>query len=108
MGTPVTKGDTESGLQRTGWAPGLLQDDCRELSRWFAGKLDARRLVRESGERIQSMKTDPPWKAVACPTCKARPGEHCTRLSPGVWGYRLAKEKHAARVRLAAEGVAKR
>lgn len=23
---------------RTGWAPGLLQDDSRELSKWFASR----------------------------------------------------------------------
>ena len=33
---------------RTGWTPGLLQDDSRELSRWFASKPDARRRVREA------------------------------------------------------------
>lgn len=34
--------------QRTGWPPGLLQDDCKKLSRWFASKPDARRRVREA------------------------------------------------------------
>ena len=27
---------------KTGWPPGLLQDDCRKLSLWFAGRLGAR------------------------------------------------------------------
>ncbi len=27
---------------KTGWPPGLLQDDCRGLSRWFANRLGAR------------------------------------------------------------------
>jgi hypothetical protein len=31
---------------KTGWPPGLLQDDCPKLSRWFASKPDARRMVR--------------------------------------------------------------
>lgn len=31
---------------RTGWPPGLLQDDSRELSRWLASRPDARQLVR--------------------------------------------------------------
>jgi hypothetical protein len=31
---------------KTGWPPGLLQDDSRPLSRWFASKPDARRMVR--------------------------------------------------------------
>ena len=38
---------------RTGWPPGMLQDDSRELSRWFASKPDARRLVREAVARIR-------------------------------------------------------
>jgi AAA+ superfamily predicted ATPase len=33
-------------VNRTGWPPGLLQDDSRELSRWFASRIDARRCVR--------------------------------------------------------------
>lgn len=33
---------------KTGWPTGLLQDDCRELSRWFVSRLDARRVVREA------------------------------------------------------------
>jgi hypothetical protein len=37
-------------VARTGWPPGLLQYDSRELSRWFAGRLGARRLVREFAE----------------------------------------------------------
>lgn len=31
---------------KTGWPPGLLQDDCSELSRWFASRMDARHVVR--------------------------------------------------------------
>lgn len=30
----------------TGWPPGLLQDDERRLSRWFASRADARQRVR--------------------------------------------------------------
>jgi hypothetical protein len=33
---------------KTGWPPGLLQDDDRKLSRWFAGKPDARYQLRKS------------------------------------------------------------
>lgn len=39
---------------RTGWPPGLLQDDDRGLSKWFASKPDARRLVRERCTEIES------------------------------------------------------
>lgn len=31
---------------RTGWPPGLLQDDCSALSRWFATRVDARWVFR--------------------------------------------------------------
>ena len=37
----------------TGWPPGLLQDDSRELARWFASRLDARRVVRKVCEEIR-------------------------------------------------------
>lgn len=30
---------------RTGWPPGLLQDDCRALALWFASRPDARAVV---------------------------------------------------------------
>ena len=32
----------------TGWPPGMLQDDCRGLSRWLSNKLDARHIVRKN------------------------------------------------------------
>jgi hypothetical protein len=31
---------------RTGWPPGLLQDDNGLLFRWFASRMDARYIVR--------------------------------------------------------------
>lgn len=34
--------------ERTGWPPGLLQDDSSKLSKWFASKPDARMLAREA------------------------------------------------------------
>jgi hypothetical protein len=40
--------------EKTGWpVPALMQDGHRGLFRWFASKPDARRLVRESAERIK-------------------------------------------------------
>jgi hypothetical protein len=32
---------------KTGWPPGLLQDDCAKLSRWFASRPDARYVIRK-------------------------------------------------------------
>jgi len=41
----VLEADEQGG--KTGWPAGLLQDDCRELSNWFASRPDARLAVRE-------------------------------------------------------------
>ena len=38
---------------RTGWPPGLLQDDCRALSMWFASRVDARWQVRRVAWEIE-------------------------------------------------------
>ena len=32
---------------KTGHPPGLLQDDCRKLHKWFASRLDARYVIRK-------------------------------------------------------------
>jgi hypothetical protein len=43
---------------KTGWPAGLLQDDDRRLSRWFASRLDARAVVRNNlNERKLHMTT---------------------------------------------------
>lgn len=47
------------GKERTGWPPGLLQDDCRGLARWFASKPDARRRVREALAALDGAKPEP-------------------------------------------------
>lgn len=33
-------------MNKTGWPPHLLQDDCRKLFRWFADRIDARWVLR--------------------------------------------------------------
>jgi len=33
---------------KTGWPPGLLQDDSRKLSKWFASRLDALYVLRKN------------------------------------------------------------
>ena len=41
-------------VAKTGWpAPALCQDDDRKLFRWFASRLDARRLVRHAVAKIK-------------------------------------------------------
>lgn len=37
----------------TGWPPGLLQDDSRKLSDWFASRVDARWTVRQVCAEIE-------------------------------------------------------
>lgn len=38
---------------KTGWPPGMLQDDCHELSKWLSNRLGARHLVRlQSSEGV--------------------------------------------------------
>lgn len=39
---------------RTGWPPGLLQDDSRELSRWFASRPESRYLVDQQAKEGNS------------------------------------------------------
>ena len=39
---------------KTGWPPGLLQDDSRALFRWFATRIDARWTLRRALERPAS------------------------------------------------------
>lgn len=41
------RGGIDGTKDKTGWPPGLLQDDCKPLSRWFASKPEARYLVRQ-------------------------------------------------------------
>ena len=33
---------------RTGWHPGMLQDDCRKLSRWLANRIDSRMHAKQA------------------------------------------------------------
>ena len=44
---------------KTGWPPGMLQDDCRPLSRWFASKPDARRHAREAAAQAKEQRRPP-------------------------------------------------
>ena len=41
----------ENNGGKTGWPPGLLQDDSKQLSKWLAGKPDAFRLAREAAKQ---------------------------------------------------------
>lgn len=45
--------------EKTGWPPGLLQDDSKELSRWFASRIDARWVVRRVCAEIMRKREKP-------------------------------------------------
>jgi hypothetical protein len=50
---------TENNGGKTGWPPGLLQDDCKGLSKWLANKPDAKRRVREALAEQPAQETAP-------------------------------------------------
>lgn len=54
---PMDSRRSQERGDKTGWPPGLLQDDDRKLSRWFASRLDARRRVRERCAKIAQKET---------------------------------------------------
>ena len=39
--------------EKTGWPAGLLQDDDKKLSQWFASRLDARWVIRRVCDEIE-------------------------------------------------------
>lgn len=45
-------------LLRTGWPPGLLQDDCYKLAHWFSTRPDARRIVRQVAAEHELLRTN--------------------------------------------------
>lgn len=47
---------TRTNGGKTGWPPGMLQDDSRELSRWLATRPGARRLADEAAARVRAQK----------------------------------------------------
>ena len=49
---PVKPATTETNGGKTGWPPGLLQDDCKGLSKWLSNKPDAKRRVREALDKM--------------------------------------------------------
>lgn len=50
---------TTKDTKRSGWPPGLLQDDSRELSRWFSTRLTARQDVRKAMEQKKQASNPP-------------------------------------------------
>lgn len=52
------KEDAPEGQQRTGWPPGLLQDDSYQLAHALSSKPDARQHVRDVAAQIAAEKAD--------------------------------------------------
>ncbi len=48
-------------VEKTGWPPGLLQDDSKGLSRWFASRIDARWTVRRVCAEIEAARAAAQW-----------------------------------------------
>ena len=58
----------------TGYPPGLLQDDDPQLSKWFASRPDARRVVRNvckeiEDERLQTVRAHTARGVSGCNYC---------------------------------------
>ena len=58
----------------TGYPPGLLQDDDPQLSKWFASRPDARRVVRNvckeiEDERLQTVRAHTAHCGSGCNYC---------------------------------------
>lgn len=49
---------TNNSGGKTGWPPGLLQDDDKKLSQWLANRLGARRIVKHVCAEIQRTKKE--------------------------------------------------
>ena len=89
---------------KTGHPPGLLQDDCRKLSKWLASRMNARQEVREvcrlsAQEKTMNDKTEQP--VTNGPRCTAA-GGHAEIIN--VPGYPLmvrAVDYNALRAQLA-------
>ena len=48
----MTKPKRQEAPPKTGWPPGMLQDDCRELSIWLSTRPDAKwRLIQMMKDR---------------------------------------------------------
>lgn len=45
---------------KTGWPPGLLQDDSKKLTNWFSSRIDARWVVRQVCREIAEKRMTPP------------------------------------------------
>lgn len=48
----------KADIPKTGWSPGLLQDDSSEFSRWLSSRMDARECVRKVANEIAELRVN--------------------------------------------------
>ena len=81
--------------EKTGWPPGMLQDDDKKLSQWLASRPDARLRAREVAAEI-AYRPDITEEAVkAQGAAAAKTGERCPYESwsdPWFWWQRYFLE----------------
>ena len=70
---------TENNGGKTGWPPGLLQDDCKGLSKWLANKPDAKRRVREALAEQPAQETAPLRDAIVANLVREGINKHKAR-----------------------------
>lgn len=54
----MTDKQRQAPQPKTGWPPGMLQDDSKKLSKWLASKPDARLHVREVAAAIRQQQEE--------------------------------------------------
>lgn len=53
ISSPSLAAEAAKNGGKTGWPPGLLQDDSKKFSKWLASKPDARHIVRQVARDIE-------------------------------------------------------
>jgi hypothetical protein len=91
----------ENNGGKTGWPPGLLQDDCNGLSKWLSNQPDARRRVREALASVEHTEQAPIGYLMDKPTAWYDPSNgvvstdrDCPLFTPlgQVWPLSLRRE----------------
>ena len=81
----------------TGWPPGLLQDDSRKLSDWFASRVDAHWTVRQVCAEIERNRmTDKQPDALICAAHLESIDKHVLKSGTLEKSAALLRTQHAA------------
>jgi hypothetical protein len=73
-------------MKKTGWPPGLLQDDCSKLSRWFASRPDARYQIRMMFPKHEYVRSPKLLKAVRELSCQSCGSDYGIQAAHSNWG----------------------